>query len=454
MDTYGSVDELCHLLNGMAATTIRYQEWRRKKMHDGRERMRIVDLELPKTEFINVMKETYNQFEQHIKRVVDQYKAIKAMKESLPKGHVLIQMDFSENYICQSMEEIQSAYWNATAVTLHPSVMYFNQENGDGSLNNTSIVFVSEVLHHNAAMVVTIIDKMVAKAKETVEGLKGVHFWTDSPTSQYRNKTIFDYISRFDQMYRLKSSWYYFECGHGKGPCDGVGGATKGSADNAIKQGKVVIQDADDFYKWASSTDSQIIFSKITAAEYECSKEKVEIRNTQILPVKGTMKVHSVIALSSENIKTRETTCVCQDCFQQNGINEDTRCSWIKHCLTKKKQKIENIQEDNNNVLEHKIQSHTDDATFGMKENDFVIILYEKKHYIGQIIDCDDEDNEVEVRCMEKCGKVEGRFKWPRVEDKIWISKNNVLKVVEEPKAMGRTRRTFCVDASAMEYEL
>ena len=63
-----------------------------------------------------------------------------------------------------------------------------------------------------------------------------------------------------------------------------------------------------------------------------------------------------------------------------------------------------------------------------MKENDFVIILYEQKHYIGQILDCDDEDNE--VKCMEKCGNVEGRFKWPRVEYKIWISKNNVLKVV------------------------
>ena len=54
-------------------------------------------------------------------------------------------------------------------------------------------------------------------------------------------------------MYGLKS-WHYFECGHGKGPCDGVGGATKRS-DNAIKQGKVVIQDADEFYKWASGTE-------------------------------------------------------------------------------------------------------------------------------------------------------------------------------------------------------
>ena len=29
--------------------------------------------------------------------------------------------------------------------------MYFNQENGDGSLDHTSIDFVSEVLHHNGS---------------------------------------------------------------------------------------------------------------------------------------------------------------------------------------------------------------------------------------------------------------------------------------------------------------
>ena len=48
------------------------------------------------------------------------------MKMSLAekKDHVLVQMDFAENYGIKEMEEIQSAYWNQESVTLHPVVMY------------------------------------------------------------------------------------------------------------------------------------------------------------------------------------------------------------------------------------------------------------------------------------------------------------------------------------------
>ena len=49
----------------------------------------------------------------------------------------------------------------------------------------------------------------------------------------------------------------------GKGPCDGVGGTTKRNADNAVKQGKALIQDAGDFFAWASSKDSFIKYERV-----------------------------------------------------------------------------------------------------------------------------------------------------------------------------------------------
>jgi hypothetical protein len=39
-------------------------------------------------------------------------------------------MDFAENYSCKSVEEIQTAYWNQTGVTLHPVVVYY-KKNGE-----------------------------------------------------------------------------------------------------------------------------------------------------------------------------------------------------------------------------------------------------------------------------------------------------------------------------------
>ena len=155
------------------------------------------------------------------------------------------------------------------------------------------------------------------------------------------------------------------------------------------------------------------------------------------------MKVHSVIAVNDEQIKTRGTTCACQDCYQENGFYENTKCSWTKHCLTKVQKRVRNTESDtsnaqvnqpemvgemNNNVHEDKNPSNKNDVPVCMNEKDFVVLVYEKKNYIGQIMNCDDEDNEVEVKCMEKCGKVDGRFKWPRTEDITWIKQAKRFK--------------------------
>jgi len=79
------------------------------------------------------------------------------MKDQLPSNHALIQIDFSENYNSQTMEEIQSAHWNASTVTIHPTIIYLKDANN--SLSHSSLVFVSEVLHHNAATVYAIVKK-------------------------------------------------------------------------------------------------------------------------------------------------------------------------------------------------------------------------------------------------------------------------------------------------------
>ena len=48
----------------------------------------------------------------------------------------------------------------------------------------------------------------------------------------------------------VKARWNYFVADHGKGPCDELGGCTKRMAYEAIRSGKVVIQDATDFFPW------------------------------------------------------------------------------------------------------------------------------------------------------------------------------------------------------------
>ena len=70
-----------------------------------------------------------------------------------------------------------------------------------------------------------------------------VNFQSDSPSTQYRNRSLFYAICRllseqFEQIRRI--TWNYSEAGHGKGIPDGVGATVKGASDNAVKYGEDV----------------------------------------------------------------------------------------------------------------------------------------------------------------------------------------------------------------------
>lgn len=86
------------------------------------------------------------------------------------------------------------------------------------------------------------------------------------------------------------------------------------------------------FFEWASSSDNQIRYIKISVEEYTDSVESVE--KVHVKPIKDTMKIRSVVADSSGCLRTRETTCICTDCFNETGFSDGSLCLWMKQKLT------------------------------------------------------------------------------------------------------------------------
>lgn len=144
-----------------------------------------------------------------------QYQEIKRLKENLPRNHLIVEMDFAENYSCKSVEEIQSAYWNQTGVTLHPVVAYYRSE--EGKLQHKSFVVVSDELSHSSTTVHAIINTIIPELKHLSPNAEFIHYWTDGPTSQYRNRQSFFTIANHQGIYGIKARWNYFEVDHGKG---------------------------------------------------------------------------------------------------------------------------------------------------------------------------------------------------------------------------------------------
>jgi hypothetical protein len=63
----------------------------------------------------------------------------------------------------------------------------------------------------------------VSLFKKEHPNLQAIHYLSDSPTSQYRNKTMFQFVSMHEEEFAIKARWSYLESGHGNGPCDGIG---------------------------------------------------------------------------------------------------------------------------------------------------------------------------------------------------------------------------------------
>ena len=157
--------------------------------------------------------------------------------------------------------------------------------------SHRSFVFVSNESCHDATFVFTLIGRLIPLLKEIVRNLKMVHYWTDSPASQYGNKTILKIISCHDEYFGCSASWNYMESGHGKGPCGPIGGVAKRKADQAVKNGRFIIQDAIDFFEWAKQDSSSIKFSYLSIEHYEISEKFLKATCENLQTVKGNMKI-------------------------------------------------------------------------------------------------------------------------------------------------------------------
>lgn len=88
------------------------------------------------------------------------------------------------------------------------------------------------------AHLMPVIEIVKAENPET----KIIHFFSDGPSSQYRQKKNFYLHNLFTSKLKLDcSTWSFAESGHGKDVADGIGGAVKRSLDRQATYGKDVL---------------------------------------------------------------------------------------------------------------------------------------------------------------------------------------------------------------------
>jgi len=129
---------------------------------------------------------------QHVYRMHHQYREIKSKKDRLEKNEMLIQVDFSENYVCKYGEESQGMHFGASKVqlSLHTGVHDVASETNveTGNIRVTSFASVSSCLDHGAHAIWAHLTPVLSKLTQNHPEVDTIHFVSDGPTAQYRNR--------------------------------------------------------------------------------------------------------------------------------------------------------------------------------------------------------------------------------------------------------------------------
>lgn len=157
----------------------------------------------------------------------------------LKENEAVILVDFSENFVGKYNREIHSVHLGSakTQITLHTGVLYHNNiserkdsdENieGESSFNSPKCILfcsISSSLRQDPSAIWAHIMPVLKMLHQELPLIDTVHFQSDGPCTQYRNKKNFYLMTHFSNKFGFKYvSWNLTEAGHGKSTADGIG---------------------------------------------------------------------------------------------------------------------------------------------------------------------------------------------------------------------------------------
>lgn len=424
-----------------------------------------------KTKVCSTPQDALNEFESSIEtflkhegRKFHQYSEIGTMKKNLKENEAAIHMDFSENYSLKYAEEIQAFHFGGSRkqISLHTVVVYVKKQN---CKQTSSICFcsISESLNHEVAGIWAHLKPVLQFLKDNFK-IDILHFISDSPSGQYRNKTMFYFLAcQLPKMYPTLTSftWNYWEAGHGKGAPDGVGAVCKRTADRMVKEGKDVASlcDLESYLK--NNVNGVTIYVVDEGDVNEISKS---FESEKIQKLKGTMKVHQVVSKESLDIlEFRElsffdkgSTVGDKDHSIIGTINYSSSC---KPGPSKVRLRVSDVYSDEDNISDSESIVHQSAENFSFSVQDIksqVYIMVELKdeskrkqrtgttfRYVAVTLEDMDEDGDVNVSFLRVVGNKDNQMFRLDDQDRASVNFDQIKSVLQTPKIVFRGKRMY-----------
>ncbi|WAR13062.1 hypothetical protein MAR_027242 [Mya arenaria] len=316
---------------------------------------------------------------------------------------VMIHVDFSENYNTKYESEIQSMHSGASRrqISLHTGVAYIWAD-------------VYPFCTHGPAAIWAHMEPVI-RYIQNIKAISGIHFLTDGPTTQYRNKTFITFISGLIRFLTtaLKAS-------HGKSASDGKGAAIKRAADHQVNVRGRDISCAAELVATVQPSSSVKLF-----IVEESSIDAIEgILPIALNSIPGTMKLHQLNTLRRGEISCRVMSCFCShptlcDCFEPLTIQ-------FPNPVTREPN---NPDEDDQHITGHGTHTSIPDTQqqMSLTQNSPQLL---KSTCVDETLIVGVDENDLDVKVMHKVGN--NRYFWPLIDDQCWYTQDKVVTLLDQ----------------------
>ncbi|XP_054288719.1 uncharacterized protein LOC129004253 [Macrosteles quadrilineatus] len=372
-----------------------------------------------------------NLYKIHTYNIQHQSTALKCLKEHLKPNEIVIVADFSENYSCKYSEEVQSAHFGGAKaeVTLHTGVFYTKC-----NIKGNQFATISPSKRHDASAVWAHLTPILKEIKSNHPETNTIHFQSDGPTSQYRNRFNFYLMKKIlIEIGIERATWNFTEPGHGKGTADGVGGQLKRKADQLVLHGHDITC-ATELFKELDQNASKVKLhfvpeEDINQIDLKRGKEE------NIQQIKNTLKLRQVAwnAADQDGLQLRLLSCF--QCLQTckhysltpnyHSFSNDQTTSTGKIRKSRGKKTGYDLPAVPEMINGEDISTVITDV----KEESWVAAIYDDNWYPGQVDSMEGE--KITVNFMKRVGDT--RFIWPTTKDRQELMKNEILCCIEPP---------------------
>ena len=141
------------------------------------------------------------RYKNHSFNINHQYAFFRKLIKEASQHDCIIHIDFAENYVAKLQREIQSSHFGASKsqITLHTGVYYVGPE-----CKAKTFCSLSDCHDHSPSGIWAHLDPVLDKIQQEHPMVDTLHFISDGPKTQYRQKANFFLFSRMLQKRKLK----------------------------------------------------------------------------------------------------------------------------------------------------------------------------------------------------------------------------------------------------------